>query len=90
MTNREQEEAQKRKEEQAMREWLASDEYKAYRKESLEANAKLCETGLSDAEYPPNPEDQKVFAKRMRAELWGVVDKYNQDEFPDVEFTEES
>ena len=90
MTNREQEEAQKRKEEQATNAWLVSDGYKVYRKEQLEVNAKLCETGLSDAEYPPKPEDQKVFAKRMRAKLWGVVDQYNADEYPDVEFTEES
>jgi len=90
MTNREVDEAQKRKEEQATKEWLASDEYKVYRKEQLEVNAKLCETGLSDAEFPPSPEDQKVFAKRMRAKLWGVVDQYNADEYPDVEFTEES
>lgn len=39
MTNRETEEAQKRKEEKAMQGWLASDEYKVYRKEQLEANA---------------------------------------------------
>ena len=90
MTKRETEEAQKRKEEKAMKEWLASDEYKVYHKEALEANAKLCETGLSDAEYPPDPEAQKVFAKRMRASMLGVVDKYNADEYPNVEFTKES
>jgi hypothetical protein len=90
MTNRETEEAQKRKEEKAMQEWLASDEYKVYRKEQLEANAKLCETGLSDAEFPPDPEAQKYFAKCVRAKLWGVVDQYNADAYPDVEFTEES
>jgi len=90
MTKKETEEAQKRKEEEALKKFLASDEYKVYRKEALEANAKLCETGLSDAEYPPDPEAQKLFAKRHRASVWGVVDKYNADEYPNVEFTKES
>ena len=90
MTKKETEEAQKRKEEEALKKFLASDEYKVYHKEALEANAKLCETGLSDAEFPPDPEAQKYFAKRFRATMLGVVDKYNADEYPNVEFTKES
>ena len=90
MSVRESNEADKARERAAMKKWLASAEYKVYRKESLEANAKLCMDGLTDAEFPPSPEVQKVFAKRLRAQLWGVVDKYNADEYPDVEFTEES
>ena len=90
MTKREAEEKRKREEAQGLKEFLASNKHKVSLKEALEANAKLCETGLSDAEFPPSPEDQKVFAKRMRAKLWGVVDQYNADEYPDVEFTEES
>ena len=90
MTKREVEEKRKREEAQALKEFLASDKYKVFAKETLEANAKLCETGLSDAEFPPDPEAQKSFAKRFRASMLGVVDKYNTDEFPGVEFTEES
>ena len=84
MTHRETEEEAKRREQEGMKKWLASEEYKVFRKESLEANAKLCQTGLSNAEYPPAPEVQKLFAKRLRASLWGVVDQYNGDEFPNA------
>ena len=90
MTKRETEEKRKREEAQGLQEFLASDKHKVFLKEALEANAKLCETGVSNAEYPPDPEAQKWFAKRFRAKMLGVVDKYNTDEFPGVEFTEES
>ena len=84
MNVRESRPEEKARERAAMKKWLASEEYKVYREESLEANAKLCMTGLTDAEYPPAPEVQMIFAKRMRAQMWGVVDKYNADEYPDV------
>ena len=87
MTKREVEEKRKLQEAQALKEFLASDEHEAAFSKALEANAKLCETGLSDAEFPPDPEAQKLLAKRFRAAMLGVVDKYNADEFPDVEFS---
>ena len=82
MTKREAEEKRKREEAQGLKEFLASNKHKVSLKEALEANAKLCETGLSDAEFPPDPEAQKLLAKRFRAAMLGVVDKYNADEFP--------
>ena len=89
MNVRESRPEEKAREKAAMKKWLASEEYKVYRKESLEANARLCMGEPSGAEFPPDPEVQKVFAKRHRALCWGVVDKYNADEYPGVEFTEE-
>ena len=89
MNVRESRPEEKARERAAMKKWLASEEYKVFRKESLEANAKLCVDGLTDAEFPPAPEVQMKFAKRLRAGMWGVVDKYNADEYPGVEFTEE-
>jgi len=90
MNVRESRPEEKARERAAMKKWLASEEYKVFRKESLEANAKLCMGEPSGAEFPPDPEVQKVFAKRHRKLVWGVVDQYNADEFPDLEFTEES
>jgi len=90
MTKREVEEKRRCEEEQATKAFLASDEHKVFLSEALQANAKLCETGVSGAEYPPDPEAQKWFAKRFRAKMLGVVDQYNADEFPGVEFTEKS
>ena len=87
MTKRETEEKRRREEAQGLKEFLASNKHKVFLKEALESNAKLCETGVSNAEYPPDPEAQKWFAKRFRAKMLGVVDKYNADEFPDVEFS---
>ena len=81
---------EKARERAAMKKWLASEEYKVFRKESLEANAKLCMGEPSGAQYPVAPAVQMKYAKRLRAGMWGVVDKYNADEYPDVEFTEES
>ena len=81
MTKRETEEKRRREEAQGLKEFLASNKHKVFLKEALEANAKLCETGVSDAEFPPDPEAQESFAKRFRASMLGVVDQYNEDEF---------